>query len=874
VPRVRSLVLAVSAIALAACASAPKASLTRQNPRSVIATRALPEPARQKPLTAHRFAEVRDVVGPYVGRDGAHSLAAWAEAEGDGRGLFAMAVVETGAPGRVVRVAKLSGELDLVLVRGLGEASTLAGKPRFAVVTTRRSQQKSFIDVTALREDGSALWGPAVVAERNQRVLWVGLVLAAQQPLLVWAEQASVAKPGEPASIYAQPVSPEGKQWEPVLLSARACAWQAATLGGRAALASVKAESNGCATGPVTLDLLDPSGKADKSVDLGGRAALDLDLVAARDGFLLAWSDHGQLEPRVVTAAIDAKGNVLHAPETAVAAAGEQALLALVAGSSKGTPAFLVWENSEERSDGRRVFQISALDAGGRATGTSSRLLYARADGGAPELAAYGGGLAALTLAPACTSESACDDVPPVPTFVALDGDLGVRTSEPILLDALGGRAADLGWGLTCASEHCFALAAPSRSPAALYTVSLPIRSTPYRAAAEQIAATEKPRVTQSDVLLRAPAPLAQIAVGELAGRSLVGYVTAFDPSTPWQKLSKPAEDGRLEPLRARIGMRAFAGDRNRAPLGDEQAISLRAHSLGGLSLLTDSSSNKDSLLLWTGLDKGEPQVFLTLLGADGKRGQQRMLTHKSGDTSDVAGLMIDPGFLVAWVDERSGDAEVYATRVGRGLDKAGPEQRITTSAGAASDLLLTRVASKPYAIWADARAAEQPGIADIYAAFLRPSDGARDGMEHRLSNTSQHSFSPQVATLEGTTVLAWLEEPSESSPGSVRVTTLAPSGDAAGSVSVIPLEAGTPRALGIACAETSCRLAVTVEAEGRAELQAFEWRPSSAGRPRRLWGFAAPTAAAVAPLVRGNLIYVADERDGRGLVRRLAVDW
>jgi hypothetical protein len=250
------------------------------------------------------------------------------------------------------------------------------------------------------------------------------------------------------------------------------------------------------------------------------------------------------------------------------------------------------------------------------------------------------------------------------------------------------------------------------------------------------------------------------------------------------------------------------------------------------------------------------------------------MLTRKAGETSDVAGLMVDGGYLIAWVDERSGDAELYATRVSRALEKAGPEQRITTADGAASQLLLTRLAGKPYAVWADARGAEEPGWADIYGAFLRPSDASRDGGEHRLSSTRPHSFSPQVSELAGTTVLAWLEEAADASPASVRVATLSPSGDLSGSVSVVPIEAGAPRGLGISCQDVSCRLAVTVEAEGRGELYGFEWRPSAASRVARLSALGSPGAAAVAPLARGNLVYVADQRDGQGLVRRLGIEW
>ena len=101
-------------------------------------------------MTAHRFAEVTDVVGPYVGRDGDAALAAWAEAAPSGRSLFAAAIDAKGIPAKPARIGNLAAELDLVLVRGFGAASAKAvGKPRFAVVTTRKTPQKTSIDVTA-----------------------------------------------------------------------------------------------------------------------------------------------------------------------------------------------------------------------------------------------------------------------------------------------------------------------------------------------------------------------------------------------------------------------------------------------------------------------------------------------------------------------------------------------------------------------------------------------------------------------------------------------------------------------------------------------------------------------------------------------------
>jgi hypothetical protein len=865
--RSRSLLLTGCSAAIAlGCGGSPPTTPAREGPAAIARVRGnRPKPKSQPLLAAHRFAEVTDVVGPYVGRDGDVSLAAWAEAAGGARSLMVAPIDAKGIPGAARRVASLAAELDLVLVRGLGDASSkLPGQPRFAVVTTRRGAKSTSIDLTAVRADGAPVWGPATLAERTARVLWVGFVQADGQPLLLWAEQSGGAKAGEPASIFALPATADAKA-QPVLVTSKARVWQATSAAGKAALASVRPGASGCTSGAVALDLLSASGKTEKAVEVGGRAALDLDLVGTSDAFLLAWSDREQVEPRAMTAVVDSRGAVRSAPAAAVPALGEQAVLALVPGSSPSAAAFLVWENLAERQDGARFFEISALDSAGKGSGAHARLLFSRVDGSAPELAPYAGGVASLTLAPACGVEDSCEGRVPVPTYVALSADLKLQSSEPLLLDALGGRAADLGWGLTCHASGCFALAAPSRSPAALYTVPLPLRESPYRAAAEEGEPLTRPRVASSDILLRAPAPLAHVAVGSAGDGRYVGYVTDFDPTTPWQKLAKPAEDGRLEPLRARVALRAFTGEGSKA-LAEEQVISLRAHSLGGLCFT-------ESLAAWTGLDKGQPQVFLTALGADGKRGQQRMLTRKVGDVSDVAVLGVEGGYLVAWVDERTGDAELYAQRVSRALERAGAEQRLTSANGAATDLLLTRVSGKPYVVWADARAGAEPGWADIYGAFLR-ADGAREGVEHQLSNTRPHSFSARVSALGSTTVLAWLEEGAEGAPSSVRVATLAEGGDVSGAVSVVPVTGGAARGLALDCQDVSCRVLVGVESEGRGELHGFEWRPSGAGQPVRLLGLGSPMAAAVAPILRGNVAYVADVRDGQGLVRRLGIEW
>ncbi len=141
-----------------ACRAAPAGTKTRAAPEA-------------RPLTAHRFAEVRDVIGPcYVGRDGDVALAVWGEAAAGGRSLLVAPVDSAGIPGKPMRIGTVAPELDLVLARGLGAAGAgLPGKPRFALVTTRRGEQKTSIDVTATTAAGVAVFGPTNVAERARR---------------------------------------------------------------------------------------------------------------------------------------------------------------------------------------------------------------------------------------------------------------------------------------------------------------------------------------------------------------------------------------------------------------------------------------------------------------------------------------------------------------------------------------------------------------------------------------------------------------------------------------------------------------------------------------------------------------------------------
>ena len=127
-------------------------------------------------------------------------------------------------------------------------------------------------------------------------------------------------------------------------------------------------------------------------------------------------------------------------------------------------------------------------------------------------------------------------------------------------------------------------------------------------------------------------------------------------------------------------------------------SISLRARSLAGVALAPGRHGEAEALLVWSAIDQRQPQVFLTLVSATGKKLRQKMLTRSPGEVSDIAAVNVGDGWLVAWVDERSKDPEVYVTRVNRQLVRAGPEHRLTRSPGAVKStwVILPRMASSP----------------------------------------------------------------------------------------------------------------------------------------------------------------------------------
>lgn len=799
--------------------------------------------------------------GPYLGMHAAGGLAVWASTEKGARSWFAQPLTPAGlAQGDTRRLGEAPSELGLVTIRPV--------KDRFAMLSTSKTSDGEVVRLSLLSHAGELTAGPASLGRVANSALWVEVVPTSRGLSVLWA-----ASGAGRAEIWLAEVNQNAEPiGNPRIVARDAGAWQAVPFGKGIALA-VTHVGKGNQHGPIELLSLAGSDATLPLVINGEISAdLDLDMAVVGDRLVLAWSDHRGGENRVFSAVVDEQGKLVAPPAAATPPLGEQAVLRVVQPAEGGKRGYLAWESLDAQGSTFRVFEVAELDRNGRAGGTRASFEYWKMDGSMPEIVASSQGVAVLTLAPVCVRGAECTSSAQIaPAYVDLDASFQVRSNEPLFTSTT---TASLAWNLTCPSQACFALSAETGAPSPVALTRLEPIGGRYRAPAQRVELAPKPRIV-ADEALADTAPLTKISVTETSAGTLLGWITDFDPTTPWVRLTKPTADGRFEPLRARIDLQAYSASAPFAALGAIENLSLRAHSLGSIAL-SGGKDQKDTLVAWSGLDGGQPQVFLTLVDKAGKKLSQKMLTHKLGDLSDVAIAASGADYLVAWVDERNKDPELYATKVNHGLNRIAPEQRITQAPGSATDVSLVPTKGGALAIWSDARESEDPGAADVYAVALRGTDAASTGREACVQKTRPHSFSPMAVPYGSGAFLAWLEAASESGEAEPAHLSYAVLDDAArvvGAVQNVSFGTGTPVTLGLDCQQELCRLVVAVDSGSRGELYAFSVQSGKASAPVRIRSSnSAPSS--VAPVVRGREVYVTDPQQGRARLRRLQLEW
>jgi hypothetical protein len=201
--------------------------------------------------------------------------------------------------------------------------------------------------------------------------------------------------------------------------------------------------------------------------------------------------------------------------------------------------------------------------------------------------------------------------------------------------------------------------------------------------------------------------------------------------------------------------------------------ISRRALTPGGVAVAAiPAKGGSDAVIGWVASDDGIPQVFATKTDAKGKKLAQKKVTvidrgKKDKPTSECSSVDVAfapaagggrPGVVVAWVDTRDGDAEIYGARLNTDLLKVGADRRITTAKGAASEVKLRVRGAETWLAWIEAR--EQPGNGDVYVTRLRTGNLEPMGEATRVFASAGASHGVRfVEGPSGRTFLSWIDD-------------------------------------------------------------------------------------------------------------------
>ncbi|AUX48666.1 hypothetical protein SOCE26_102070 [Sorangium cellulosum] len=949
----RSLRLLGAALALSVgCSGAAPAPPARQAP--VVKTPPSRAKAPEGPplLPAHVVAELEDEdATPYHARRGDEALLLYATG---GRWRTRVLGADGAPRGEAIEVGPAPADVPVAALRAAPEG--------YVAAWIEQVEGSRAVRMLALDAAGKPIAPASLVAHTAEEITWLDVLPNAKGALVLWEMpredrvdvvmsvvtigKGAVSKPTGPAAVARGALS-----WHAVATErGAAVALVLPTAGGAGKAEQRPADKTGAEgaaeaakLGSVSLLEIDAAGKlsAPVAVSAGPTAQIDLEIAAVGGRYLLTWTDERDIDSAVYLAAVEPGGKVVVAPRQATPPSGEQALVSLVAPAAPGGRALLAWEDllgarggerdgggAEGRGAGRLI-HLASVGPDGALSAERAALVFSAS--GPPDLAADGDGFAAVTLAPAALKAGGGPAVPPVwPTFVRFGPDLSVRAAEPVRAAPFA--ATDgvpyLVRGLSCHKGVCstFASAAAGAGPqqggagkasggrAPLALVSLPVRESAWRAPAFREDTDPPPRATGVRALVEGDS-IADVAGVDLAGGAgLSAWVTYF---------VEGSSDGapRGQDLSATLAVRAVGP----GGLGKLNVISQKASSLGGVAIAaapptasagaaapTAGAGQTESVLAWVARERGETQVYLTKLDATGAKVAQKKLTtaprkKKPGaaanEATDVA-IAYDGagGFIVAWIDSRDGNAEVYAARVDRALKTTVPDRRITNAPLDAAEVQIVVRGQEAWLVWSDARpagggaagegaaGAGAPGggasgeaSGDIFLARLDAKTLQRIGDESRLHASPDHSRSPVLAPLEGGFVAGWIEEPTgegASAGGGARLARIDGSGAASGPATALASPEGAPAtSVALAC-DKVCR-GVLVSAPGDSVvLNAFTLAPGDSAAPalKPLAGLTGGASRDVTPALAGgaggSLFFADDSASGAGRVRWMTITW
>jgi len=934
--RARAWLTLVSVVAMAlggpslGCGGAPPQKKTAARPaRAKKPPAPAPKPASPIPLLpAHVVAELTDEnATPYFARRGQDGLLLYSA---NGRWKTRL-VSNDGTPkAEALDVAPVATNVAIAALRASGDGYLAAWIEPVA--------KNSAIKLMALDAAGKALGPPALVLQATDEVSWVEILPNdTKGALLLWETPRD-----ERSDLTLVPVVGGKPQGAPRAAVRDALQWEAAATSKGAAIAFVAAaqpgaggggganteEATGSKTGRVLLVEVDAGGAAAAPVVVSAdpTAHADVEIVEIGGKHLLAWTDARSLDANVMLAVVGPGGAITAPPRKATAPLGEQALVALVAapggpGEAPSDRALLAWEDLLAAPREGRVIRLATVGSDGAVSKERASMILT-ASSGAPDLAATKDGFAAVTLAPASLSSSkpaaeGAEEARVWPTYVRFGPDLRVLAAEPIRSEPFAKNPTDpflpyLVRGLSCQGDTCTALALGAGTPMPLAIVPLPVRESRWDPPARREPEEQLPRATGATAL-HAGDHMSKVTGADFpSGGSLVAWVTYH--------LEAPDGDakGKADEALATLGVTSIAAQG--AP-GKTVVLSTRAVSIGGVAVAPapapkDAKTKADeAAVAWVAREKsGEAQVFVTKVGPGGEKLGQKKLTvvprkKREGvpsESSDVAiafapsaapaqgGAKVTAadtgdGWIVAWVDTRDGNAEVYVAKVDRTLKKVVPDRRVTTAPGDSAEVQIAVRGREAWLVWSDARANADEGTGDIYLARLDTRTLVKVGEETRLFASAGHSRSPVFAPSPEGLLVAWIEEavgPDKqgAGEGGVRIAALDEKGQVRGAPVLVRGEEGAAvssvaLSCGAGAARGLCR-GVLASAVGETQvLGAFEVSPGApAGPLKTLAALGGGTTQDVSPSLSGpgasSLFFADNAVNGSGRVRWMTLAW
>ena len=692
-----------------------------------------------------------------------------------------------------------------------------------------------------------------------------------------------------------------------------ALAWHATMSDRGLAIAVVKNGASGKdgepVLGHIDVVLVDAKGAASspKPVLTTDTAQIDVEIAAIAGGYVVAWTDESLEEGAVRFVTLGVDGNVVGQPKWVAPPIGAQALVGLAA-SPTASRALIAWENIGQTSGTSRVLNLATTGSDGVLGTTRSRLLLDEAE--RPDLVADGEGFAALTLAPARLREGEKNPAPPSwPAIVRVSADLSVKWSEPVRF--VGARARegvpDMAWGLTCRGGNCYALAADDSSPASFFLVGSADRESSWQAPAWRADSEKPPKVLALRSMADGPRYASAQAVKLDGGSQALAWVTYFlDGSTPLEAAPKGEP-----PFAATLGLRFTGPD---GTPGTPVIVSKRAVSVGGVSVAEGGKGKKaEAVVAWVAADKTGPQVYATKVDADGKKVAQKKITvvtrdKKDGDKpakgakadklppaspssvavvhspaieSQKGGSSGSDGYVIAWVDPRDKNGELYVARVNKDLEKTVVDKRITNAKGDAADVSMAISGSDVFIAFADSR---DDKASDIYFSHVDAFSLKEIDDDGRVYASLGPSRSPRVTMVGKRIFLAWIEESpvGDSKPSSLRVGEVDSAGRLIGAPKIVMAPDGgavTGFSFTAGADLASARLALSwATTDGRLEMGAAMF--DAAGEPGAIvrlgmlasGPFAEPSLSFADASAKS--LFFAEDVGERGRLRQVELGW